>query len=246
MTEESPLDMLMGRPGFKPLEGEIYDEILEKLRVKIKPSAPIAEEDIIQAVRSLSVLGDPDIAFLYTNQDDHCVKCGNCCRSCNPINFTKWELKAVAEYLHTSYKALKKKIKALPRGDKTLDIPGKPCPFLEGRNHCKIYEIRPEVCKLYPMSIALESRLSHSKYMLFSSVCPAVIDLLATTALMRVVQHTVFRDHPEAFEEMVAIRERIWKPYENVTSEGDRLRLSIDLAQRIRQISRRSTLDSKE
>ena len=97
----------------------------------------------------------------------NCRKCGKCCVP-NPLNPTypgiqilESELEPIAKYISVSLKKLKKKT---PKGkpissfvqpteseEMTRWLP-LPCPFLDSKlKQCRIYPVRPFVCKLYPV-----------------------------------------------------------------------------------------------
>jgi Fe-S-cluster containining protein len=75
---------------------------------------------------------------------DHfeCKRCGQCCKI--PVHVTPKEVERIA-----------RQVKLHPR-EFCVDVKGlsylkHPCPFFEESNkQCKIYNIRPEVCRLYP------------------------------------------------------------------------------------------------
>jgi len=98
----------------------------------------------------------------------HCRRCGRCCLV-NPLNPAhpgieafEDELKSISKYLHASYRSLKRKTRAgkelrNPLAPNEVAITRwlpLPCMFYDSkRNKCQVYEVRPLVCKLYPVTL---------------------------------------------------------------------------------------------
>ena len=234
MGRSSPLEELEGLPFFKPFKGPDADRVLRKLRDKILPSAPVTENDLRRAVESLSRGNGRELAAMYILQDGLCKRCGACCRTISAsIAFGKEELKAASKYLKIPYKKLKRKIRALPLGSKIFNVPGRPCPFLRERNVCTIYEVRPMVCRLYPMGTAALSATITSKLDI-TPQCPIVRDLLAKLALARLSLEVAYREDPEQFEKFRQFQEETGGRLKDM-SPPDRLRAAISTASEIAQ-----------
>jgi Fe-S-cluster containining protein len=104
----------------------------------------------------------------------HCRRCGRCCLV-NPLNpahsgveVFEVELKSISRYLRMPYKSLKKKTLAGQRLNNQLAPNGVaitrrlplPCMFYDAKKkECKIYEVRPVVCRVYPVGFT-ESDMS--------------------------------------------------------------------------------------
>jgi Fe-S-cluster containining protein len=90
----------------------------------------------------------------------HCRRCGRCCLP-NPIDpdypgvmVDEEDLKLIAKHSHYSYKYLKKKaiLNTDPKLPQRRYLP-LPCIFYnEIKKECKIYEIRPVVCRTFPIT----------------------------------------------------------------------------------------------
>ena len=86
----------------------------------------------------------------------HCRRCGKCCLP-DPLDpddpgvmvFEK-ELRSIAKSSSFSYKHLKKKTKPYRWDSRRLPLP---CPFYQ-KTGCKIYNKRPFVCTIYPLTDA--------------------------------------------------------------------------------------------
>lgn len=224
----------MGLPFIKPFRGPNADRVLRKLRSKIPPSVPITEDDLRRAVDSLSCGHGLELAAMYTLQKGLCKRCGDCCRTiCKSIAFSKEELKAVSKYLKIPYKKLKRKIRAIPLGSQIFDVPGKPCPFLKGRNVCTIYEVRPIVCKIYPFGAAA-LKVAMNFEVDLNTNCPIVCDLLSSLALARLLLEVTYREDPEQFEKLRQFQEEIWGHLKDMPPQ-DRLRAAIATASELAQ-----------
>ena len=113
---------------------------------------------------------EKELKSAHLRGEKKCIKCGFCChkRTCIP---TPNELKKIAEFLKLTPKELINKFYAIdiesyggdyyvkPVGENTKDLAGKfiptertwnegKCIFLDEKNHCKIYPVRPISAKL--------------------------------------------------------------------------------------------------
>jgi len=70
-------------------------------------------------------------------------------------------------------------------------FPGNPCPFLEGKAHCSIYELRPITCRAFPfigMSYTVLSKRAKKKTIEFQRECPQSMALLDIIIYPRVAE----------------------------------------------------------
>jgi len=177
------------------------DEYLRKLSAKVKNMIkpyPQLAEDLEKALNSPAVKGFTpfELALLFKQQDGWCVKCGECCRRSNPINFHKLELETIASFTKTTYKKLKKKIGAVPRGDGTFDVAA-PCPFLKG-NLCSIYPVRPIVCRAFPANVILLQLQEKGKEVLeFPFYCKAAERAFIMKICGAVMRYRMEREAPD-------------------------------------------------
>ena len=87
----------------------------------------------------------------------YCRKCGECCqpRDEDPedpgIEVNKNQIRTIAGQTHISYKSLKKKINVYENG---WYLP-LPCPFHKKKEGCTIYQVRPVICRVYPVRPAV-------------------------------------------------------------------------------------------
>jgi Fe-S-cluster containining protein len=122
----------------------------------------LGKEDI--SVR-LPVPQTPEKIYWLLSQSN-CRRCGKCCIP-NPLNpkhpgveVLESEMKPIAKYLHISTKKLKNKttkgkLLSYPlqptESEMTRRFP-LPCPFFDSKlRECRVYPVRPIVCKIYPV-----------------------------------------------------------------------------------------------
>ena len=94
-----------------------------------------------------------------------CSHCGNCCKRCGELSLTPLDVFNISHYLGMSAKEFIEKYCDIGKG---FDVcirsneSTKLCIFFtrdsENGNFCKIYEVRPRTCYLYPLKPRLESR----------------------------------------------------------------------------------------
>lgn len=194
---KSHIEQIFSNPYFKPYEGSEADEIFKKIKSHAKG---FTDEQIRRAVESLSMLRGDEVYEAIKIQDKFCVKCGNCCRNSNPIDFLKEELRAVAKrYFGLSYKKLKHRVRAYPSrkvgGMGVIQVPGKPCPFLEGRNKCTIYDLRPMACRLYPLGKTLSCILVGKPVGLIKPEdCAVIGEVMVIFAIVRLIEERIKSD----------------------------------------------------
>jgi len=217
--------------GFFPFVGPIADLIKKRARKRLNLSEEL--DELIEAgVMSLSAISETELAMTFTLQDEYCEKCGNCCRLCNPLVVSKEELKEIADYLRLSYKKLKKGNKIFPRGRDypgLFNIPAAPCPFLI-RNSCSIYEVRPSVCRIFPMGWAM-TRLFQGKGLMVPKKCAAIENILVELATARLSIELLYREKPELLDK---IAEQSKLKYDNAFSKplDERMQTLIDITAR--------------
>ena len=194
--QPSPLHRLMQTEGFKPFSGpdaiRVYHKATKRLNME-----NMDENDLLNAVSSLGVLLETEIALLYALQDQICTRCGNCCTTNKSMRVQKTELKQIAEYEKTSYKKIKCSTRALPRRDGTMKIKRSPCPFYD--QECTIYSIRPGECRGYPANELLKSLGGKAEY---PSDCEISDDLLVEIAIKRALEEKMHRENPELMKEL--------------------------------------------
>jgi Fe-S-cluster containining protein len=177
----SPIDRLLSLPEFKPFSGKKAFKILQNATKKLKITS--SEKDkILKAVSSLGIITNEDTKMFLEIQENLCTGCGECCTN-RTINIKKQELKQISDNVHINYKKLKRKLRALPKGNNTFDIICNPC-FFYKENKCIIHQLKPEDCKVFPTNNIIRA-ISEQKYELLPS-CNIVEDLLTKLVISRV------------------------------------------------------------
>lgn len=77
--------------------------------------------------------------------NDKCSQCGDCCPDHLPM--TKHEVIAIRKYVKDN------NIKPTIRGLLELNVVDAMCPFLTLDKKCKIYEVRPNICKMFKCNL---------------------------------------------------------------------------------------------
>ena len=198
MSEEpSPLMKLMQTEGFKPFSGPHAFRVLEHAKARLNLEK-VEMNDLLKAVSSLGLLLETEMALIYALQDQICTRCGNCCTENRSLKTQKLELKSIAEFKNTSYKKLKKKIKARPLNDGTMRVSRRPCPFYD--DGCSVYKVRPGVCRAYPTNDLLAALGGTGPY---PESCEISDDLLAEIVIKRALEEKMFRENPELMASLV-------------------------------------------
>jgi Fe-S-cluster containining protein len=193
----SPLMKLMQIEGFKPFSGPDAIRVYQKAKTRLNMEN-IREDDLLNAVSSLGVLLETEIALMYALQDQICTNCGKCCTLNKPFRILKTELKQIAKYRKTSYKQIKKETRARPLKDASFSISRRPCPFHNGEL-CTIYQIRPAQCRSYPVSKLLKSLGGKTKY---PENCDISDELLVEIAIKRSLEEKIHRERPELMKDL--------------------------------------------
>lgn len=82
-----------------------------------------------------------------------CQRCGNCCRWPGDVRVSDEEVSAIASFLDMSldeFVAGYTRLNANRTGLSIIDKPNGECIFLEGKNHCRIQQVKPVQCSGFP------------------------------------------------------------------------------------------------
>ncbi|MBL7865628.1 MAG: YkgJ family cysteine cluster protein [Cyclobacteriaceae bacterium] len=121
-----------------------------------------------------------DDAFHRTHEEVFaeidCLTCANCCKTTSPI-FYQTDIERVARALRlrpgdfiTTYLRIDE--------DKDYVLKTSPCPFLDGDNHCKVYDDRPKACREYPHTNRKKMVQILDLTARNTQVCPAVFEMV--------------------------------------------------------------------
>ena len=84
-----------------------------------------------------------------TKSDFNCKQCGNCCACV--LMVSQKEINRIKNYINKYHIQPTNRNNIL--NDEFVDI----CPFLDEKNNCKIYEVRPEICRWFRCDINKDS-----------------------------------------------------------------------------------------
>lgn len=99
---------------------------------------------LVTSLQSVIKQGLEDIIYDHTI-DGKCSQCGGCCSNLLPIS--KKEILAIRQYINKN--DIKECRHLLPLSAAAYDMT---CPFLDigkGKEKCRIYAVRPEICKQF-------------------------------------------------------------------------------------------------
>ena len=110
--------------------------------------------------------------FKAADEIIECKQCGACCRDFSVIVIRKDEIQKLAKHFKISPSKLKRKYKMTHKATYEWQFPGNPCPFLKGKNHCTIYDLRPLTCQVFPFAKMWHAVISRNiKTIQFKTEC---------------------------------------------------------------------------
>jgi len=107
-----------------------------------------------------------------------CSKCANCCKIYD-TRIEQDDIPAIAEYLgQTESEFIEKFLVPDKEEAEGYIIKDKPCCFLEIDGKCRIYEVRPMVCKDFPHTKKPERLFSLLNIIRVAEDCPVVFEII--------------------------------------------------------------------
>lgn len=98
---------------------------------------------------NLSVLKDSLFKKLESAADSfNCNSCGECCKNCSTVSVSFREVRVIAGFLGVSVRRFLRDF--VRRDGSFYSLLTNPCVFFEEGLGCKIYDVRPRVCRVYP------------------------------------------------------------------------------------------------
>jgi len=146
---------------------KVYQEVAEqneKFRIFLKKNAVDYELD----AHFLRLHNE-----IFSKYD--CCKCGNCCKLYD-ILADKNDIETISKYLGLSENDFIEKYLTADNGD--YKIKDKPCCFLEADGKCRIYEIRPSVCRNFPHTDKPYILYNLYGLLSFSEECPVGFEII--------------------------------------------------------------------
>ena len=106
----------------------------------------------------------------------NCTECANCCKNYSP-RFKTPDIKRIARHLRMKEgDFIEKYLKLDDEGDYV--VKSSPCPFLDEKNYCSIYEERPSDCARFPYTGEDVMIKRQSLTLKNSTFCPIVYHVL--------------------------------------------------------------------
>lgn len=82
-----------------------------------------------------------------TVENKKCVGCAGCCEFITILSAAEFEL--INKYLKKTRKGNWTLNRAIGRWNRQICISDKMCPFLNEKNQCEIYSVRPSLCRMF-------------------------------------------------------------------------------------------------
>ncbi len=132
----------------KLIKERLYEALLEK--------DAFSNDDIDNVINTAINNELPMLSVCAIQSDEKamtafCGKCGYCCKTCYPIRLYELDIQDMSQYLGVSLSEFCETYVISKEGKYYLKN-GPPCEFLDENNRCKIYPVRPAVCKNYPFN----------------------------------------------------------------------------------------------
>ena len=113
-----------------------------------------------------------DEVFAKTN----CLACANCCKTTSPIFYQRDIERAATALKLKPGTFIQEYLFMDEEGDFVLKTA--PCPFLNSKNYCSIYEDRPTACREYPHTNRKKMIQILDLTYRNTLVCPAVLEIV--------------------------------------------------------------------
>ena len=109
-------------------------------------------------------------------EDVHCLECANCCKTMTPT-YTKKDIGRISAHFNMTPKDFKAKWLYKDETGDWMNT-ATPCQFLDEKNMCTIYEIRPEDCAGFPHHKKKPFNLYNDTFIGNVHRCPATYELV--------------------------------------------------------------------
>lgn len=105
-----------------------------------------------------------------------CLECANCCKTTGPL-FTNADIERIAKYLRLKPQQF---ITKYLRVDEEKDhvLQSVPCTFLDARNYCSIYDVRPKACREFPHTNRKKFYQIGDLTLKNVAICPAAFNIV--------------------------------------------------------------------
>lgn len=90
-------------------------------------------------------------ARIEAHKQFKCIECGNCCKELGPIPLNPRDVKRLADYFGKAEKVIiRRHCRVLFNPIRVFIKKDRPCKFYDSIKGCRIYEARPDQCRLHP------------------------------------------------------------------------------------------------
>ncbi len=165
---------MIGQNKISKLPKSYYDENI-KFRAFLKNRADPDEFD--QHFRDLH-------NEIFVRNEYDCCKCANCCKLYD-IRVEQGDIFRIAEYLEQSESEfVRNHLKQDIEEAGVFVIKDKPCCFLNTDGKCRIYAVRPLVCRDFPHTKKPDRLFSLTSIMDFAEDCPVLFEIIERLKLI--------------------------------------------------------------
>lgn len=143
------------------LEKEVFKKLKKKRSTKKYKKRNISKSDLREIIEladivSLEFFNGPSDYQIIKEHYEWCSHCGTCCVKSSPIFIHKDELNTILLFKPDLEHEIVKNVEYPEHFMFKEDIP---CKFHDHNSkRCKIYDIRPQVCRTYPLVMVGEDR----------------------------------------------------------------------------------------
>jgi len=149
---------------------------------KFEKKAAKKKHKLVKFLKKLDKVVPEDLPRLVKEEDAEgwkeieCLACANCCKTMTPT-YTKEDIKRISAHLNMTPKEFKAK---WLYKDETGDWMNttQPCQFLDEKNMCTIYAIRPADCAEFPHHNKKPFNLYNDTFINNVHRCPATFELV--------------------------------------------------------------------
>lgn len=139
--------MVVGGENYPELERKVYGKLRKRLKKDLKG---YSKDELFTAVHeSVYYHHDEETsAYLQLKKITNfqgCSACGRCCQVCD-IVMTDQDVKRLSREINPAFY-----IKQDPHRKDRYNFRDKPCAFLDYHGKCKVYNLRPQSCRNYPL-----------------------------------------------------------------------------------------------
>lgn len=149
---------------------------------KFEKKAGKKKDKLVKFLKKLDKVVPDDMQQLVAEvdktvwQDVQCLECANCCKTMTPT-FTKEDLVRISAHFNMTPKEFKKKWLYKDESGDWMNT-STPCQFLDDKNMCTIYEIRPADCAGFPHHNKEPFHLYNDMFINNIMYCPASYELV--------------------------------------------------------------------